>query len=177
MIKGLIFDCDGTLADSMPLHWHAWRTVTERYNLRFPEDRFYALGGVPSRDIFKMLAEEQGVTLDNIKASHEKEEAYLPLMSQIEPIHAGLGRDAQDHRAGARATGHSPVVQSGRDQRMRGKPETGAGHFSRSGPPHRGGTEALPRLRRHRSGAGGHSGGGHGGGGCEEDAEDVIRET
>ena len=88
MIKGLIFDCDGTLADTMPLHWRAWQAVTTRYNLHFPEDRFYALGGVPSRDILKMLAEEQGVTLDHLKAAHEKEEAYLPLMAQVEPIHA-----------------------------------------------------------------------------------------
>jgi beta-phosphoglucomutase family hydrolase len=87
-IKGLIFDCDGTLADTMPLHWRAWQMVTAKYNLHFPEDRFYALGGVPSRDILKMLAEEQGVTLDHIKASHEKENAYLPLMAQVEPIHA-----------------------------------------------------------------------------------------
>ena len=86
--KGLIFDCDGTLADTMPLHWKAWQAVAARYKLHFPEDRFYALGGVPSRDIFKMLADEQGVTLDHIEAAHEKEAAYLPLMSQIEPIHA-----------------------------------------------------------------------------------------
>jgi beta-phosphoglucomutase family hydrolase len=88
MIKGMIFDCDGTLADTMPLHWRAWQTVVARYHLHFPEDRFYSLGGVPSRDILKMLAEEQGVTLDHLQAAHEKEEAYLPLMSQVEPIHA-----------------------------------------------------------------------------------------
>ncbi|HVU08089.1 MAG TPA: beta-phosphoglucomutase family hydrolase [Verrucomicrobiae bacterium] len=87
-IKGLIFDCDGTLADTMPLHWRAWQMVTNKYKLHFPEDRFYALGGVPSRDILKMLAAEQGVTLDHIKASHEKENAYLPLLPQVEPIHA-----------------------------------------------------------------------------------------
>jgi beta-phosphoglucomutase family hydrolase len=87
-IKGLVFDCDGTLADTMPLHWRAWLMVTTKYKLHFPEDRFYALGGVPSRDILKMLAKEQGVTLDHIKASHEKENAYLPLMAQVEPIHA-----------------------------------------------------------------------------------------
>ncbi len=89
--KGLIFDCDGTLADTMPLHWRAWQTVAARYRLHFPEDRFYALGGVPSRDILKMLAEEQGVTLDHIRAAHEKEAAYLPMMSRIEPIHAVVG--------------------------------------------------------------------------------------
>jgi len=85
--KGLIFDCDGTLADTMPLHWHAWQMITQRHNLHFPEDRFYSLGGVPSRDILKMLSEEQGRPLDHIAVAHEKENAYLPLMSQVGPIH------------------------------------------------------------------------------------------
>lgn len=87
-IKGLIFDCDGTLADTMPMHWRAWQMITQRHELHFPEDRFYSLGGVPSRDILKMLAEEQGRSLDHIAVAHEKEEVYLPLMATIEPIHA-----------------------------------------------------------------------------------------
>ena len=86
--KGLIFDCDGTLANTMPLHWRAWRLITQRYDLHFPEDRFYMLGGVPSRDILKLLAEEQGRSLDHIVVAHEKDEAYLQLMTQAEPIHA-----------------------------------------------------------------------------------------
>jgi beta-phosphoglucomutase family hydrolase len=86
--KGLIFDCDGTLADTMPLHWQAWQAIAEKYKLRFPEDRFYSLGGVPSRDILKMLAEEQSVTLDHVAAGHEKENAYLPYLSQVQPVHA-----------------------------------------------------------------------------------------
>jgi len=87
-IKGLVFDCDGTLADTMPLHWRAWQVIAKKYKLHFPEDRFYSLGGVPSRDILQMLAAEQGVTLDHIQAAHEKENAYLPLMAEVEPIHA-----------------------------------------------------------------------------------------
>jgi beta-phosphoglucomutase family hydrolase len=87
-IKGLVFDCDGTLADTMPMHWRAWQTIAAKYKLHFPEDRFYSLGGVPSRDILQMLAKEQSVTLDHIEAAHEKENAYLPLMSEVEPIHA-----------------------------------------------------------------------------------------
>jgi beta-phosphoglucomutase-like phosphatase (HAD superfamily) len=43
---------------------------------------------VPSRDILKLLAGEQGRSLDHIAVAHEKEEAYLPLMAQVEPIHA-----------------------------------------------------------------------------------------
>ena len=86
--KGLVFDCDGTLADTMPLHWRAWQMITQRHNLHFPIDRFYSLGGVPSRDILKMLAAEQGRSLDHIAVAHEKENAYLPMMAEVEPIHA-----------------------------------------------------------------------------------------
>ncbi len=94
--KGLIFDCDGTLANTMPLHWRAWSLITQRHGLHFPEDRFYSLGGVPSRDILKMLAEEQGRSFDHIAVAHEKEEAYLPLMAEVEPIHAVV-EIAQEH--------------------------------------------------------------------------------
>jgi beta-phosphoglucomutase family hydrolase len=86
--KGLIFDCDGTLADTMPLHWRAWNMITQRYGLHFPEDRFYSLGGVPARDILKLLAEEQDRSLDHIAIAHEKEETYLAALPQIEPIQA-----------------------------------------------------------------------------------------
>jgi HAD superfamily hydrolase (TIGR01549 family) len=86
-IKALIFDCDGTLADTMPLHWLAWQAITSRHNVIFPEDRFYALGGVPSRHILQMLREEQRLSIDPIAVSREKEEEYLKLMAQVGPIH------------------------------------------------------------------------------------------
>jgi len=84
--KGLIFDCDGTLADTMPLHWIAWQAITTKHGLHFPEDRFYSFGGVPTRDILKMLSEEQGIALDPLAVSHEKEAVYLPLMNRVTPI-------------------------------------------------------------------------------------------
>ena len=87
-IKGLVFDCDGTLADTMPLHWRAWQIITQRHKLHFPQDRFYAFGGVPSRDILKLLGQEQGVSLDHIAVAHEKEEEFLSLLGEVEPIHA-----------------------------------------------------------------------------------------
>ena len=86
--KGLIFDCDGTLADTMPMHWRAWQEITTKYKLNFPEERFYSLGGVPSRHILEMLSEEQGVELDPVAAGHEKEDAYLPYLASIQPIYA-----------------------------------------------------------------------------------------
>jgi len=86
--QGLIFDCDGTLVDTMPLHWRAWQKIAARHGLQFSEERFYALGGVPSRDIVKTLAAEQGIQLDHLAVAREKEVEYLALMEQIEPIHS-----------------------------------------------------------------------------------------
>jgi len=84
--EGLIFDCDGTLADTMPLHWRAWQVISARHGFRFEEDRFYALGGVPSREILEMLSREQGLGLDHFSVAREKEAEYLPLIAQVEPI-------------------------------------------------------------------------------------------
>lgn len=60
--------------------------IIERYRLNFTEDRFYALGGVPSRDILKTLAEEQGMHLDHLAVAKEKEAAYLNFLEHVEPI-------------------------------------------------------------------------------------------
>jgi beta-phosphoglucomutase-like phosphatase (HAD superfamily) len=84
--KGLIFDCDGTLADTMPLHWKAWQTILQRHQLRLSKERFYALGGVPSREILRQLGSEQGIELDHQAVAKEKEAAYLPFIPQVQPI-------------------------------------------------------------------------------------------
>lgn len=82
----LIFDFDGTLADTMPLHWRAWQAVTRRHGIRFTEEEFYALGGVPSRKILGRLSAEQGLALDPVAVSKEKEQAYLDLIGHIQPV-------------------------------------------------------------------------------------------
>src|SRR5512137_576074 len=89
--RAIIFDCDGTLADTMPLHWRAWQVISRRHGLSLPEDRFYSLGGVPSRDILRMLSIEQGVPLDAMAVAREKETEYLPLIAQVEPINTVVG--------------------------------------------------------------------------------------
>lgn len=84
--RGLIFDFDGTLVDTMPLHWEAWQVVTRKYELHFPEERFYSLGGVPARDIIRMLASEQGKQVDHLEAAREKGEAFLQIFHRAQPI-------------------------------------------------------------------------------------------
>ncbi len=84
--EGIIFDCDGTLADTMPLHWKAWQTVAKRHGFQFPEERFYALGGVPSRDILEQINAEQNLALNPLQVSQEKEDAYLPHLKAVRAV-------------------------------------------------------------------------------------------
>lgn len=81
----------------MPLHWRAWQVVTARHGIRLPRERFYSLGGVPSRDILKLLSLEQGLTLDHLAVAREKEMEYLPLIAQVEPINAVVGVARENH--------------------------------------------------------------------------------
>ncbi|MBC8326528.1 MAG: HAD-IA family hydrolase [Verrucomicrobia subdivision 3 bacterium] len=94
--RALIFDCDGTLADSMPLHWRAWNSVCQHNGIKLSEARFYKLGGVPSQKILAMLKQEQGLDFDPAEISRQKEEAYLPLMDEVELI-APIAAIAREH--------------------------------------------------------------------------------
>jgi beta-phosphoglucomutase family hydrolase len=83
---GLIFDMDGTLADTMPTHFIAWSRSMAAHGIQFPEDRFYALGGVPAVNIIDMLAEEQGVQVEAVQLAEEKERLFLDLLGEVQPI-------------------------------------------------------------------------------------------
>lgn len=87
--KGLIFDCDGTLVDTMPLHFKAWQTVLDRHRLSFAEERFYEWAGLPTGEIIERLAKEQGLTVDAAAIAIERDEHFhsQPL-SEFRPVEA-----------------------------------------------------------------------------------------
>ena len=53
--RGLLFDCDGTLLDSMPLFFHSWLDVCPKFGLTMTEDEFYGFAGMPLPDIVRSL--------------------------------------------------------------------------------------------------------------------------
>ncbi len=83
--SGLIFDCDGTLTHSMPLHYVAWVKALSQYGLEFPESRFYAMGGVPTGKIIEILSAEQGIQVDVEKVGQEKEDLFLVNLMHVDP--------------------------------------------------------------------------------------------
>jgi len=84
--KALIFDLDGTLVDSMPLHYEAWKEVCAMKGLDFSEEEFYALAGVPSDRIFEIINERHGTDFDPKADSHLKEETYLRKIGKLKPV-------------------------------------------------------------------------------------------
>jgi beta-phosphoglucomutase-like phosphatase (HAD superfamily) len=87
--EGYIFDCDGTLADSMPLHYQAWcQSLLEKLGRPsdFTEEMFYRFGGMPARQIVERLNHDFGYNLPPEKTAHEKEMVFLELLPRIGPV-------------------------------------------------------------------------------------------
>ncbi|MGL5285721.1 haloacid dehalogenase superfamily, subfamily IA, variant 3 with third motif having DD or ED/beta-phosphoglucomutase family hydrolase [Aeromonas sp. RU39B] len=78
--SGLIFDLDGTLVDSMPLHLDAWRQTALEFGFRYDGEWLYALGGVPSRKIAVMLGKAQGIEIDVEAVTRCKTKHYVANM-------------------------------------------------------------------------------------------------
>jgi beta-phosphoglucomutase-like phosphatase (HAD superfamily) len=84
----LIFDCDGTLADTMPTHYEAWTSALRSFGADLAEDHFYSMGGIPTETIIERLNDQFGYDLD-VKLTHrEKERRYLELASSVVEIQA-----------------------------------------------------------------------------------------
>ena len=84
--KALIFDLDGTLVDSMPLHYEAWKEVCAMKGLDFSEEEFYSLAGVPSDRIFEIINERHGTDFDPKADSKLKEETYLKKIDKLKLV-------------------------------------------------------------------------------------------
>lgn len=84
-----IFDCDGTLADTMPTHFKAWQIALGKAAGDFPEAMFYELGGVPTSRIVEILNERHGYSMPVAETVAHKEGLFLELsveVAAIEPV-------------------------------------------------------------------------------------------
>ena len=115
-IKGLIFDSDGTLINTMPLHRLAWLETLEPLGGQFSEELFYELAGVPSEKIVEILNEKFGYRLDPKETTLQKEtlfvEKYLAQAQPIEPVIA-IAKANKGRLPMAVATGGIPIVVNG----------------------------------------------------------------
>lgn len=97
--RAWLFDCDGTLADSMPLHYIAWKQALAEWGCELPEELFYQWGGLPVKEIISRLNEQQGLAMPVEAIAHRKESLYYELLPKLtavpevlEQVEAGYGR-------------------------------------------------------------------------------------
>ncbi len=84
--KGLIFDMDGTLADSMPIHFKAWKLTAIENGFEYTEKQFLETAGMPTLKIVPLINNEHGLNLDPVAFSHRKEELFLENIKDIKLI-------------------------------------------------------------------------------------------
>lgn len=114
---GYIFDLDGTLIDTMPVHYRAWERAFINQGLqgRLDEDYFYALGGVPSIQVAELMAAKHGLAIGSpVSVAEQKEEIYrdyltVDIISPIDPVVTFAREVAKTHPI-AIATGGTPDV-------------------------------------------------------------------
>ncbi|RQX12196.1 haloacid dehalogenase [Micromonospora ureilytica] len=93
-----LFDCDGTIVDSMPLHYLAWQQALQEWGCEFPEDLFYAWGGRPTADIIVALNEQQGLAMPVATVVERRESYYQALLPQLAAVPEVLAHIHDAHR-------------------------------------------------------------------------------
>jgi HAD superfamily hydrolase (TIGR01509 family) len=81
-----LFDCDGTIADSMPLHYMAWQKALAEWNCGFEEKLFYQWGGNPVPEIVLLLNKKHGLNMPAEAVSARKERLYLESLPQLTAV-------------------------------------------------------------------------------------------
>jgi HAD superfamily hydrolase (TIGR01509 family) len=84
--KAYLFDCDGTIADSMPLHYVAWNKALSEWGCDFKEDLFYAWGGMPVTEIIATLNRNHGLNMPVEELSLRKERLYFEVLPQLKAV-------------------------------------------------------------------------------------------
>jgi HAD superfamily hydrolase (TIGR01509 family) len=81
-----LFDCDGTIVDSMPLHYLAWKKALGEWGCDFSEQLFYAWGGMPVAEVISSLNKERGLKIPVEEVGHRKENLYYDLLPQLKAV-------------------------------------------------------------------------------------------
>lgn len=88
-IKGLIFDLDGTLANTMPTHFEAWALAGKDFGVEVTSQMVEDHAGASTTEVWRKLNEKYGWSV-NVDEGREMKSKYyrelLDSMISIEPI-------------------------------------------------------------------------------------------
>ena len=84
--KALIFDLDGTLADSLPVHNYCWKEVCKPFNYIINEELLYQMTGMPTIKFAEFIKEQSGCTLEVEDIMNQKQAVFNQLVHTIRPF-------------------------------------------------------------------------------------------
>jgi len=85
-IKALIFDCDGTLVDSMPLHFEAWEETFSAYRRSYPHDFIDGHKGMTVVEVIRQYNKVYNDDIDAEQFAAEKEKRVKEKLLHVKPI-------------------------------------------------------------------------------------------
>uniref|UniRef100_UPI003217D617 HAD family hydrolase n=1 Tax=uncultured Draconibacterium sp. TaxID=1573823 RepID=UPI003217D617 len=95
--KALIFDLDGTLADTMPVHYWAYKNILVEYGIDFTPELFATLAGIPAVGTIEVLNKKFGTNMHPEEVGHFKEAEYEKIMHKMKPIEPVIELAKQYH--------------------------------------------------------------------------------
>ncbi|ASA58284.1 carotenoid dehydrogenase [Vibrio gazogenes] len=84
--KGLIFDMDGTLLDTMPAHVESWKKASEHFGFPFIAQWLQSMGGMPSIKVVGEINRRFGLSLNPHDVSQFKQDMFRLLDYQYSRI-------------------------------------------------------------------------------------------
>jgi len=107
--RALIFDLDGTLSDSLPVHIASWNAVCEKLNCTFDERILVEMTGAPTLSFAERIKREQNLEITADELVVLKQQEFWKNINQIKPHDAviGLMKDAYGKIPMAVGTGAS----------------------------------------------------------------------
>jgi HAD superfamily hydrolase (TIGR01509 family) len=85
--KAFLYDCDGTLADTMPLHKKAWVHLAAQEGVFIEEAIIDEFAGLPVADVVVEINKRYNSSLDPKRFDEDREQLYLnEYMKQTQPV-------------------------------------------------------------------------------------------
>jgi len=83
---GLIFDCDGTLVDTAPLHYEAVNEALRPLGLEMPAEWYYARVGLTPAALFAEFEAKTGVAVDTADLERRYGPFFMDNLHRVEEI-------------------------------------------------------------------------------------------
>ena len=93
MIRGVVFDFDGVLADSEPLHFRAYQETLVAFGMTLTREEYYEqLLGFNDEDCFRIMASNRGRAADEAEVAafvERKGRVFERIITEHDPLYPG----------------------------------------------------------------------------------------